>query len=60
MSDNLATELLKELKTSAKRWFVIAMVELVIIFALIFIILVVPVSETTTTPQEVADVEGMH
>ena len=31
---NLATELLTEIKTSAKRWFIIAMVELLIILGL--------------------------
>ena len=33
--DSLATELLKQIKLDKKRWFIIAMVELFIIFALI-------------------------
>lgn len=32
----LATELLHELKASAKRWFIISMVELVIILCIVF------------------------
>lgn len=59
MNETLATEMLKELKASAKRWFIIALVELVVIFSLIFIILVVPESETTATTQEVDDVQNI-
>ena len=33
MEENLALELLKELKSSAKRWFIIAIIELFIIIA---------------------------
>ena len=48
----LATELLKEIQTSAKRWFIIAMAELVAIVILVIMLFVVPTEETTTTWQD--------
>ena len=39
---SLAMELLQEVKASARRWFIIAMVELLAIVALILILLLVP------------------
>ena len=35
MNDNLATELLKQIKADKKRWFIIALVELAIILIII-------------------------
>lgn len=51
-NDTLATELLKELKASAKRWFIISMVELamMILLALGFLWYIsLPVEEGITT-----------
>lgn len=48
----LATELLKEIQTSAKRWFIIAMAELVAIVILVIMLFVVPTEETSTTWQD--------
>lgn len=43
MDDNhLALELLQEVKASARRWFIVAIVELMVITALILILLLVP------------------
>lgn len=44
MDDNkhLALELLQEVKTSARRWFVISMIELMVITTLILVLLLVP------------------
>lgn len=44
MEDNnhLALELLQEVKASARRWFIISIVELMVITALILILLLVP------------------
>lgn len=39
---HLALELLQEIKASARRWFILAMMELVVIAALILILLLVP------------------
>lgn len=61
MENNLATELLKELKAGAKRWFIIAMVELVIIVSMvigIFWYISLPVEEGTDTEQTMEDIES--
>ena len=44
MEDNnhLALELLQEVKASARRWFIVSIVELMVITALILILLLVP------------------
>lgn len=57
--ETLATELLKEVKASAKRWFIIAVVELVAIVALIILLFVVPaeVVEETTYTQDITDIQ---
>lgn len=47
---HLAIELLQEVKTSARRWFIISIVELMVITALILILLLVP--------QESVDIEN--
>lgn len=63
--DTLATELIKEVKANAKRWFIIAIIELVIIAGLVVYIFI-PTEETTvetTTEQEVEntiDSSSMH
>ena len=62
MEQTLATEMLKELKENAKRWFTIAMVELFVIFGVIgaFIWYInEPVEEVITYEQE-ADTEGEY
>lgn len=40
--NHLALELLQEVKSSARRWFIMSMVELVVIATLILILLLVP------------------
>lgn len=55
--DSLATELLHELKSSAKRWFYIAMAELVVIAILICLLLFVP-SEEYSVEQEAKDTDN--
>ena len=57
--DTLATELLHEVKASAKRWFIIAMVELVAIVVLIILLFVMPsqITEETSYEQDVEDVD---
>jgi hypothetical protein len=58
--DTLATELIKELKLNAKRWFIIALVELFIILGItgfIFWYINQPIEEVVTYEQE-ADTEG--
>lgn len=57
--ENLATELLHELKMSAKRWFIIAIVELFVIVALILLWVMSPVQtvETTTYTQGAEDTQ---
>lgn len=51
MNDNLATELLKQIKADKKRWFIIALVELVIILiitGIFFWYISLPVDADTT------------
>ena len=52
---SLAWELLRELKSSAKRWFIISMIELVIIFILVGGVvwyLSLPIEENNSVTQE--------
>ena len=55
MEDKLTLELLKEVKANARKWFVIAIIELGVILAIIvswFVMsYVIPVEDTTTTEQ---------
>lgn len=44
-NQTLATELLHEVKAQAKRWFIIAIAELVVIVILVLIMFFVPVDE---------------
>ena len=57
--DTLATELLHEIKASARRWFIVAMVELIAIVVLIILLFVMPVevAEEVSYSQEVDDIE---
>ena len=57
--DTLATELLQEIKASARRWFIVAMVELIAIVVLIILLFVMPaeVTEEVSYSQEVEDIE---
>lgn len=58
-NETLATELLHMLKTSAKRWFIISMVELIIIALLLIFLFVIPVETYTETEyqQEITDID---
>lgn len=59
--ETLATEMLRELKINSKRWFIIAIVELVIIIATtgIFVWYInQPIEEIETTTTQDADTEG--
>lgn len=57
-NESLATELLAEIKKSARRWFIISMVELAILCTLIILLFVVPaeVTEEYTYSQGVEDI----
>ena len=58
---SLALEMLKEVKAQSKRWFIIAIIELVIIIATtgIFVWYInQPIEETITTTTQDADTEG--
>ena len=57
--DTLATELLQEIKASARRWFIVAMVELIAIIVLIILLFVMPaeVTEEVSYSQEIEDIE---
>lgn len=59
-NQNLATELLHEVKLSARRWFILSMVELLVIAILLIFLFVIPVETYTETEyqQEVTDIEG--
>lgn len=58
-SANLATELLHEVKASARRWFYIAIAELIVIAVLVCMICFVPSEEVSTTvEQEAHDAEN--
>ena len=60
MEESLATELLHEVTMSARRWFIIAIIELVAIIGLTFFIFSAPVetAEETHYTQHVEDVSG--
>lgn len=53
--ENLASELLGEVKASAKRWFFIAMAELLAIIILIALMIFVPVEESHTSIEQESD-----
>ena len=58
---NLATEMLHELKAQSKRWFIIAIIELIIIIATtgIFVWYInQPIEEIETTTTQDANTEG--
>lgn len=59
--DNLATEMMKELKSQSKRWFVIAIVELVLIIGtnIWWLIYNSQFEEITTTTDEVQTIEDI-
>lgn len=54
----LATELLREIKASARRWFILSMVELLVIAILLIFLFVIPVETCTETEyqQEITDI----
>lgn len=59
--ETLATEMLREIKAQSKRWFIVAIIELVIIIATtgIFVWYInQPIEETITTTTQDADTEG--
>lgn len=58
-NQTLATELLHEIKLSARRWFILSMVELFVIAILLIFLFVIPVETYTETEyeQEVTDIE---
>lgn len=61
--DTLATEMLKELKVNAKRWFIIAIIELIIILtgAGLFVwYLNMPTEDIETTYTQDADTNGQN
>lgn len=61
--DTLATEMLKELKAQSKRWFIIAIIELVIIIATtgIFVWYInQPIEEITTDEQVIEDIDNSN
>ena len=51
-NENLATELLRIVKASAKRWFIIAMVELGVIAILVACLFIIPTDTVTETEYE--------
>lgn len=57
MEDKLTLELLKEVKANAKKWFVIAIIELGVILTIIvswFVMsYVIPVEEVTTSTEQI-------
>ena len=59
--DNLATEMMKELKSQSKRWFVIAIIELVLIIGtnVGWLIYNSQFEEITTTTDEVQTIEDI-
>ena len=59
-NQNLATELLHEVKLSSRRWFILSMVELLVIAILLIFLFVIPAETYTETEyqQEVTDIEG--
>ena len=60
-NETLATEMLRELKSNSKRWFIIAIIELVIIFAMagFFMWYInIPYEETEVVYTQDADTKG--
>lgn len=60
-NESLATEMLRELKANSKRWFIISIIELVIIVSIVGIFiwyLNTPEEETITTYSQEADTDG--
>lgn len=60
-NQTLATEMLKELKHNMKRWFIVSIVELVIIIGIVSLFvwyLTIPIEEETITYSQDADTEG--
>lgn len=51
-NSTLASDLLHELKSSAKRWFIIAMAELLVIVVLICVLIFTPVEEVTVENED--------
>ena len=49
---NLASELLHELKASARRWFLIAMAELIVIVILFSLMFLIPVEEVSVENED--------
>lgn len=61
VDESLATEMLREVKANSKRWFIIAIIELVVlVFTVTLFIgyLNTPIEETETTYTQEADTEG--
>ena len=59
--ETLATEMLKELKSNAKRWFISFVIVVILWFATIGVFVWYinqPIEETTTTYSQDADTEG--
>lgn len=48
-NETLATEMLREIKLSARRWFIIALVEFIALVTIVVIYLVVPEEELDTS-----------
>lgn len=60
--DTLATEMLKELKAQSKRWFIIAIIELIIIIATntAWLIYNSQFEEITTDEQVIEDIDNSN
>lgn len=61
MGEQLATEIMHELKASAKRWFIIAIVELVVIVSMLasfFWYISLPVEEVSQVTQEGTELDN--
>jgi len=57
--ENLATELIRMVKMSARRWFIIAMVELCIIAILVVFLFIIPINSSSELEysQEIEEIE---
>ena len=61
--ESLATEMLRELKANSKRWFIISIVELVLLLFTITLFIAylnTPVEDTETTYTQEADTQGQN
>lgn len=61
LNESLATEMLREVKANSKRWFIIAIIELIILLFTITLFIAylnTPIEETETTYTQEADTEG--